>query len=53
MDTRLIIADILEGNLGDAKSKTESILYQKSGEILEGFTVAVTENVYGISEASK
>tara|TARA_R100001163_G_C5068170_1_gene208048 strand:+ start:2454 stop:3410 length:957 start_codon:yes stop_codon:yes gene_type:complete len=53
MDTRLIVADILEGNLGDAKSKTDAVLYQKSGEILEGFSYAVMENVYGLSEASK
>ena len=53
MDTRLIVADILEGNLGDAKRITESILYQKSGEILEGYTLSVIEGVYGISEAPK
>jgi len=53
MDTRLIVADILEGNLGDAKTKTESLLYQKSGEILEGYTCAVIEEVYGLSEESK
>jgi len=53
MDTRLIVADILEGNLGDAKVKTESLLYQKSGEILEGFSTAVLEDVYGLSLESK
>jgi len=53
MDTRLIVADILEGNLGSAKTKTESLLYQKSGEILEGFSSAIVEDVYGLSLESK
>ena len=53
MKTQLIIADILEDKLGEAKNKTDILLYTKVSEIMDGFTYAVMEDTYGLCLESK
>ena len=53
MSTENIIRDLLDGNISDAKSETENLLYAKVDEILNDVTDEVSASVYGISEKKK
>ena len=53
MSTENIIRDLLDGNISDAKSETENLLYAKVDEILNDVTDGVSASVYGIHEKKK
>jgi len=53
MSTENIIKDLLGGNISDAKSATENLLYSKVNEMLTGIKEDITESVYGICEGKK